>query len=141
MRRECKFILPVLIGIALSILLSGSGVSQTAAPMTELAGPHESDASFANYKFRDGETIPQLRIHYVTLGTAHRNSQGEIDNAVLVLHWTGADGRDLLVPMYRKALFDEGRPLDSRRYYLIIPDNVGHGQSSKPSDGLKARFP
>jgi len=141
MRIERKHILPVLIGIVLGILQSSSGTSQALTPTREQAGPQESDASFANYRFRDGETIPQLRIHYVTLGTAHRNNQGEIDNAVLVLHWTGADGRDLLSPSYRKALFDEGRPLDSNRYYLIIPDNVGHGQSSKPSDGLKAHFP
>jgi homoserine O-acetyltransferase/O-succinyltransferase len=141
MKAKRKRIVPVLMGIVLGILPSSGGFSQAAAPTMEQAGPHESDASFADYKFRDGETIPQLRIHYVTLGTAHRNNEGEIDNAVLVLHWTGADGRDLLSPSYRKALFDEGRPLDSRRYYLIIPDNVGHGQSSKPSDGLKARFP
>ena len=64
-----------------------------------------------------------------------------IDNAVLVLHWTGADSRALLSPIYMKALFDPGRPLDATRYYLIFPDSVGHGQSSKPSDGLRVKFP
>ena len=101
----------------------------------------QADVQFDNYKFRDGETLEHLRIHYATLGTPHRNSSGEIDNAVLVLHWTGADSRALLSPGYTKALFDAGRPLDANRYYLIFPDNVGHGQSSKPSDGLKAKFP
>jgi homoserine O-acetyltransferase len=100
-----------------------------------------ADAWFENYRFRDGETIPRLRIHYATLGTPHRNAQGDIDNAVLVLHWTGADSRALLSPTYMKALFDAGRPLDAGRYYLIFADSVGHGQSSKPSDGLKAGFP
>jgi homoserine O-acetyltransferase len=98
-------------------------------------------AWFENYKFRDGESSPRLRIHYATLGTPHRNAQGDIDNAVLVLHWTGADGRALLSPTYMNALFDPGRPLDAHSYYLIFPDSVGHGQSSRPSDGLMAGFP
>jgi homoserine O-acetyltransferase/O-succinyltransferase len=101
----------------------------------------QADAWFDNYKFRDGETLERLKIHYATLGTPHRNAQGDIDNAVLVLHWTGADSGALVSPTYTKALFDPGRPLDASRYYLIFPDNVGHGQSSKPSDGLKAKFP
>lgn len=101
----------------------------------------QADAWFDHYTFRDGETLARTKIHYATLGTPHRNAQGAIDNAVLVLHWTGADGRTLLSPTYMKALFDPGRPLDASRYYLIFPDNVGHGQSSKPSDGLKAKFP
>ncbi len=100
-----------------------------------------ADAWFENYTFRDGETIDRLRIHYATLGTAHRDAQGNIDNAVLVLHWTGADGRALLTPVFMEALFAPGRPLDAQRYYLIFADSVGHGQSSKPSDGLKTRFP
>jgi len=101
----------------------------------------QADAWFENYKFRDGETLDRLKIHYATLGTPHRNAAGNIDNAVLVLHWTGADSRALLSPIYMKALFDAGRPLDATRYYLIFPDSVGHGQSSKPSDGLRAKFP
>ena len=101
----------------------------------------QADAWFDNYQFRDGSTLPRLRLHYATLGTPHHNAEGEIDNAVLVLHWTGANGGNLLSPNYMNALFDPGRPLDARRYYLIFPDNVGHGQSSKPSDGLKAGFP
>jgi homoserine O-acetyltransferase len=104
-------------------------------------GAVQADAWFTNYKFRDGETLDRLKIHYATLGNPHRNSKGDIDNAVLVLHWTGADSRALLSPIYTKALFDPGRPLDARRYYLIFPDSVGHGESSQPSDGLRAKFP
>jgi homoserine O-acetyltransferase len=101
----------------------------------------QADAWFDNYRFRDGGTLPRLRLHYATLGTPHHNARGDIDNAVLVLHWTGASGATLLGTNFVKALFEPGRPLDARRYYLIFPDNVGHGQSSKPSNGLKARFP
>jgi homoserine O-acetyltransferase/O-succinyltransferase len=101
----------------------------------------QADAYFDNYPFRSGEVIEKLRLHFATLGVPHRNAQGEIDNAVLVLHWTDASGGALLTPNYIKALFAPGRPLDASRYYLIFPDNVGHGLSSKPSDGLKAKFP
>ena len=101
----------------------------------------EVDAWYENYRFRDGETLPRLRIHYATLGTPHRNAEEQIDNAVLVIHWTGADGNTLLSKSFMEALFDPGRPLDAARYFLIFPDNVGHGKSSKPSDGLKAAFP
>jgi homoserine O-acetyltransferase/O-succinyltransferase len=101
----------------------------------------QADAWFDNYRFRDGGTLPRLRLHYATLGTPHHNARGDIDNAVLVIHWTGASGGTLLSTNYMKALFEPGRPLDARRYYLIFPDNVGHGQSSKPSNGLKASFP
>jgi hypothetical protein len=127
-------------------LLSAAGftslaAAQDSAPAQSAQIARQADAWFENYKFRDGETIARLRIHYATLGQPHRNADGNIDNAVLVLHWTGADGLALLSPTYMEALYDVGRPLDARRYYLIFPDNVGHGQSSKPSDGLKAKFP
>ncbi|NVZ60722.1 alpha/beta fold hydrolase [Pseudomonas gingeri] len=101
----------------------------------------QGDVWFDNYKFRNGEVLEKLRIHYATLGTPHRNEKGEIDNAVLVLHWTGADSRSLLSASYMNALYSAGKPLDASRYYLIFADSVGHGQSSQPSDGLKAAFP
>jgi len=101
----------------------------------------QADAWFENYRFRDGEILPRVRIHYATLGIPHRNGKGQIDNAVLVLHWTGADGNALLSKNYLEAPFAPGRPLDTTRYFLIFPDSVGHGKSSKPSDGLKAAFP
>ncbi len=80
-------------------------------------------------------------MHYTTLGEAHRDAAGRIDNAMLVLHWTGADARALLTANYMNALFAPGQPLDARRFFLIFPDNVGHGRSSKPSDEMKAAFP
>jgi homoserine O-acetyltransferase len=101
----------------------------------------QADAWFPNYRFREGGTLDRLRIHYATLGAPHWNAHGEIDNAVLVLHWTGSSSAVLLSSAYTDTLYGPGKPLDARRYYLIIPDNIGCGQSSKPSDGLRARFP
>jgi homoserine O-acetyltransferase len=101
----------------------------------------QADAWFDNYKFRAGETLERLKIHYATLGTPHREAQGHIDNAVLVLHWTGADGRTLLSQTYTKALFNPGRPLDANRYYLIFPDNVGHGQIQQAERRPQSQVP
>ena len=104
-------------------------------------GAQESEAWFNNYHFRDGETIPRLRIHYATLGTPKRDASGQITNALLVLHWTGASGSIMHSPAFMEALFGPGCPLDAKNYFLIFPDSIGHGRSSKPSDGLKAAFP
>jgi homoserine O-acetyltransferase/O-succinyltransferase len=101
----------------------------------------ESDAEFENYKFRNAEVLPVLRLHYATLGKPHRNAQNTADNAVLVIHWTRGDGNTFLSKNYMEALFAPGKALDASRYFLIFPDNIGHGRSSKPSDGLKAQFP
>jgi homoserine O-acetyltransferase/O-succinyltransferase len=101
----------------------------------------QHDATFPHYKFRDDETLDNLRIHYATMGEPHRNQSGEIDNAVLVLHWTGSDSRAVLTPPYLNALYGSDRPLDFRKYFLIFPDSIGLGRSSKPSDGLRMNFP
>jgi homoserine O-acetyltransferase/O-succinyltransferase len=132
-----------LAGSAFAQSTSSSAASGPASPWDQRvnADAIQADAWFQNYKFRNGRTLERLKIHYATLGTPHRNAKGEIDNVVLVLHWTGGDSRVLLSPTFTQALFNPGRPLDAKRYYLIFPDSVGHGQSSKPSDGLKAKFP
>ena len=129
--------------VAQSTSGSAAAAGEPAAPWDQGMNPAaaEADVWFDNYKFRDGKMLPRVKIHYATLGTPHRDAKGEIDNAVLVLHWTGADSRALLSPTYTRALFDPGRPLDAHRYYLIFPDSVGHGHSSKPSDCLKTKFP
>ncbi len=94
-----------------------------------------------NFRFRTGETLPELKLHYLTLGTPHRNAAGHVDNAILLLHGTGGDAHSLLAPQFSNILFGHGQPLDITKYYLIFPDDIGHGQSSKPSDGLRMSFP
>ena len=95
----------------------------------------------ANFRFGAGETLPQLKVHYLTLGTPHRNAAGHVDNAVLLLHGTGGSAHSLLNPLFSNVLFGPGQPLDITKYFLILPDDIGHGESSKPSDGLHAHFP
>src|SRR5580704_8724833 len=129
---------------ALLLIASPSGASaQNGGPLGAGDNPaaKQSEANFGRYQFRDGESLDDLHIHYATMGQPHRNAAGDIDNAVLVLHWTGADGRAVLTPLYQHALYDAGRPLDAHKYFLIFPDSVGHGRSSKPSDGLRGKFP
>jgi homoserine O-acetyltransferase/O-succinyltransferase len=95
---------------------AGSGVATGAqSDPSNAVAPHQADATFASYRFRDGETLPQLRLHYATLGQPHRNAQRAIDNAVLLLHWTGASGEALLTPEYGTALFAPGAPFDASR--------------------------
>lgn len=101
----------------------------------------EGDVALRDFRFRSGETLPELRMHYATLGTPHRDARGRIDNAVMVLHGTGGSGRQFLAPQFADELYGPGQPLDTSRYYVILPDNIGHGRSSKPSDGLRMRFP
>ncbi|HTU09804.1 MAG TPA: alpha/beta fold hydrolase [Allosphingosinicella sp.] len=101
----------------------------------------EGDVALADFRFRSGETLPVLRMHYATLGTPRRNAAGEIVNAVMVLHGTGGTGRQFLAPQFADELYGPGQPLDLARHYVILPDNIGHGRSAKPSDGLRMRFP
>ena len=103
--------------------------------------PQEGDYTTKNFKFRDGQSLPELRLHYATIGTPRRDARGQITNAVLILHGTGGSGKQFLQPQFANELFGPGQPLDASRYYIILPDNVGHGGSSKPSNGLHMRFP
>jgi homoserine O-acetyltransferase len=115
--------------------------AQTSAPAAKAWQTHEADVILKNFRFADGESLPEIRIHYTSLGQPHRNAAGEIDNAVMVLHGTGGDGHQFLRPQFAGELFGPGQPLDIRRYWIILPDNIGHGKSSKPSDGLRMKFP
>src|SRR5947209_5624319 len=101
----------------------------------------EQDILLKDFRFRDGESLPSLKMHVTTLGSPRRSSEGQIDNAVLILHGTGGDGHQLLRPQFAGELYGPGQPLDIRKYWIILPDNIGHGRSSKPSDGLRMRFP
>src|SRR5690349_9114561 len=115
--------------------------AQTAAPPAKVWPTREGDVILKNFRFRDGESLPEVRMHYTMLGAPHRNAAGEIDNAVMVLHGTGGDGHQFLRPQFADELYGPGQPLDIRKYWIILPDNIGHGKSSKPSDGLRMRFP
>jgi homoserine O-acetyltransferase/O-succinyltransferase len=101
----------------------------------------EQDITLRDFHFADGESLPQLNMHVTTLGEPHRNAAGEIDNAVMILHGTGGTGHQFFRPQFADELFKPGQPLDIAKYYVILPDSIGHGGSSKPSDGLKMAFP
>ena len=113
-----------------------------AAPAPYVQWPAR-DGSFdiANFHFKDGETIAKLHLHYLTLGAPHRDARGHVDNAILLLHGTGGNAHSLLAPQFSNVLFGPGQPLDIQKYFLIFPDDIGNGQSSKPSDGLRMHFP
>ena len=101
----------------------------------------EGDYVARDFHFRSGERLAELRLHYRTLGKPARDAQGRVTNAVLILHGTGGSGRQFLAPQFAGVLFGPGQLLDTSRTYIILPDGIGHGGSSKPSDGLHARFP
>src|SRR5690242_13391999 len=130
----------MLASIALAFALQASSLAPPPEPPSRWA-PAEADFIAHNVRFGTGETMAQVRIHYATLGRAHRNRNGEIDNAILLLHGTGGAGHQFLQPQFADELFGRGQPLDIERYWIIMPDNIGHGGSAKPSDGLRMRFP
>lgn len=101
----------------------------------------QSDFIAREFKFASGETLPRLTLHYTVLGRPRRDRRGVVRNAVLVLHGTGGTGRAFLAPTFAGVLFGPGQLLDTARYYVVLPDGIGHGGSSKPSDGLRAKFP
>ena len=103
--------------------------------------PAENDYAIRNFKFASGETLPELRIHYRTLGKPEKNSQGKTTNAVLIMHGTTGSGAQFLRPEFAGELFGSGQPLDATKFFIVLPDGIGHGKSAKPSDGLRAKFP
>lgn len=107
----------------------------------QVAPPKEGDFVIHDFHFQSGETMRELRLHYTTLGEPVKDARGRTTNAVLILHGTGGDGRGFLRPIFAGVLFGPGQLLDATKYFIILPDNVGHGKSSKPSDGMRARFP
>ena len=101
----------------------------------------EGDFVAQNFHFRSGEVLPSLRLHYTTFGTPKRDASGRVTNAVMILHGTTGSGKQFVSPQFAGALFGPGQLLDATRYYVVLPDGIGHGKSSKPSDGLHAHFP
>ena len=110
---------------------------------TALADPagKENDFVVRDFHFKDGSTLPEVKIHYTTLGTPQRDAKGHVTNAVLIMHGTGGDGHQFYRPQFADVLFVPGGLLDPAHYFIILPDDIGHGKSSRPSHGLHARFP
>jgi len=132
-----RFFLRLLAGwFAVVFLGEWPAAGQQARPAT-----NEGDFVVKNFLFRSGESLAELRLHYTTLGKPARDAQGRVSNAVLILHGTGGTGHQFLSPIFAGELFGPGQLLDAARYYIVLPDGIGHGKSSKPSDGLHARFP
>jgi homoserine O-acetyltransferase len=126
---------------ALLALLSLSVAAiAAAAPAPELR-VLEGDYVIRDFHFASGETLPELRLHYTYLGKPQKDAQGRVTNAVLILHGTGGSGRSLINDRFSGVLFGHGQLLDASKYFIILPDGIGHGKSSKPSDALRAHFP
>jgi homoserine O-acetyltransferase len=133
-----------------STLLGISILLATAAPASSQAAGQAAPARIAvtqgdyvvrDFRFDNGQTLPELKLHYRTLGTLRKDPSGRALNAVYIMHGTTGTGASLLVPQFVGELFGPGQLLDTAQYYVILPDGIGHGDSSKPSDGLHARFP
>src|SRR5213082_3248741 len=103
--------------------------------------PTESDYTIRDFKFASGETLSELRVHYRTLGKPEKDAQGKTTNAVLIMHGTTGSGAQFIRPEFAGELFGKDQPLDASKFFIVLPDGIGHGKSSKPSDGLHAKFP
>jgi len=124
----------LVVGFALACASTTSAAQTTHATV-------EGTAILKDFKFKSGEVLPEVRMHYTTLGKPQRDASGRVTNAVLLLHGTGGSARSLLRPIFTDVLFGPGQALDVQRYFIVLPDNLGHGRSSKPSDGLRTKFP
>jgi len=120
----------------LSLFLAGCLVDAADYPSAV-----EADFSLRDFKFASGETLPELRIHYRTLGKPDKDAQGRTRNAVLIMHGTTGSGAQFIRPEFAGELFGKDQPLDVTRFFIVLPDGIGHGKSSKPSDGMHAKFP
>src|SRR5260221_9802143 len=115
------------------VLLLGSPL--TAA---EYPAPTEGDFVLRNFNFASGGSLPELKIHYRTIGSPVRDAKGMVQNAVLITHGTTGSGAQFIRPEFAGELFGPGQPLDATKYFIVLPDGIGHGHSSKPSDGFRA---
>jgi homoserine O-acetyltransferase len=118
-----------------------AGSPAAGSPAAQGARNAEGEFVIRNFQFASGESLPELRMHYTVFGKPRKDAQGHVTNAVLVLHGTGGSGHSFINDRFSGVLFQPGQLLDAQKYFIILPDGIGHGQSSKPSDGLHARFP
>ncbi|MFZ0500326.1 MAG: alpha/beta fold hydrolase [Steroidobacteraceae bacterium] len=128
-----------------ALLVASIGLASAQAPKPHYPPTHWPIRNVVyhihDFRFGTGETLADLRLHYVTLGKPRRDAAGHVINAVLLIHGTSGDAHSLLNPIFADVLFGPGQPLDIERYFIILPDLIGHGESSKPSDGLRMKFP
>jgi homoserine O-acetyltransferase/O-succinyltransferase len=126
---------------AVLTLLLCTGLAAAGNAAAPEARPLEGDYVIHDFHFASGETLPELRMHYTFLGKPKKDAQGRVTNAVLIMHGTGGSGRSLINERFSGVLFGKGQLLDAEKYYIILPDGIGHGKSSKPSDALRTHFP
>ena len=124
------------LALAAVFLLIPLGASAQSYP-----APVEGDFIAKNVTFASGESLPEVKIHYRTVGQPRKDADGVVRNGILILHGTGGTGTQFIGEGFASRLYGKGQLYDAERYFIILPDNVGHGQSSKPSDGLRMKFP
>ncbi len=122
-----------------ALLLSVS--ARSFASGSDYSAPTEGDHTIRDFKFASGETLPELRLHYRMLGKPEKDAQGKTTNAVLIMHGTTGSGAQFIRPEFAGELFGRDQPLDAAKFFIVLPDGIGHGKSSKPSDGMHAKFP
>src|SRR6266446_4747788 len=118
-----------------------SGLAASVASADDYPPPTEGDYTIPDFKFQSGETLPELRVHYQTLGKPEKDARGKTTNAVLIMHGTTGSGAQFIRPEFAGELFGKDQPLDATKFFIVLPDGIGHGKSSKPSDGMRAKFP
>ena len=123
---------------SLVLIIAAGAVCSRAA---DYPSPAEADYTIRDFKFSSGETLPELRIHYRTIGKIDKDGQGKTRNALLIMHGTTGSSAQFIRPEFAGELFGPGQPLDAARFFIVLPDGIGHGKSSKPSDGMHAKFP
>jgi homoserine O-acetyltransferase/O-succinyltransferase len=123
------------------LLFLACALAASVASAADYPTPAEGDFTIRDFKFASGETLPELRIHYRTLGKPEKDAQGKTTNAVLIMHGTTGSGAQFIRPDFAGELFGKDQPLDATKFLIVLPDGIGHGKSSKPSDGMHAKFP
>src|SRR6266513_4237271 len=116
-------------------------IAASSALAADYPAPAEGDYTLRDFKFASGETLPELHVHYRTLGQPEKDAQGKTTNAVLIMHGTTGSGAQFIRPEFGGELFGKDQPLDATKFFIVLPDAIGHGNSSKPSDGMHAKFP
>src|ERR1700719_1069739 len=127
----------MIFALRILLLLLAANIAEAA----DYPSPTEGDYIIHDFKFASGESLPELRIHYRTLGKIDKDSSGKVTNAVLIMHETTGSGAQFIRPEFAGELFGAGQPLDAAKFFIVLPDGIGHGKSSKPSDGMHAKFP